>query len=70
MQAQWSWHTGLAVREAIPRQVDRKSGVREEERGVWDSRKGDRGLQISRRRGTNAFCFSTFLSHLKHFLFL
>ena len=39
-QAQWSWHMGLAVREAIPRQVDRKSGVREEERGVWKSQGG------------------------------
>ena len=39
-QAPWSWPTGLAAREAIPRQVDRKSGVCEEERG---------GLQLTKR---------------------
>ena len=28
---------GVLVRESIPRQVDEKSGVPEEERGVWGS---------------------------------
>ena len=28
---------GLEMRESIPRQVDKKSGVPEEERGVWGS---------------------------------
>ena len=36
--------------ESIPRQVDRKPGVPEEERGVWGSRRGDRGLEFSRRK--------------------
>ena len=71
-QAPWSWPTGLAAREAIPRQVDRKAGVREEERGVCGSRRGVWGLKFSRRRRTNAFHFSIFLSlsHLKCFIFL
>ena len=29
------------VRESIPRQVDKKSGVPEEEKGVWGSQGGD-----------------------------
>ena len=38
------------MRESIPRQVDRKPGVPEEERGVWGSLRGDRGLEFSRRK--------------------
>jgi len=38
------------VRKPIPRQVDKKSGVPEEERGVWGSQREDRGLEFSRRR--------------------
>ena len=49
------------VRKSIPRQVDKKSGVPEEERGVWGSQKGDRGLEFSRRRKRHAF-FPTCLS--------
>ena len=60
------------MRESIPRQVDRKPGVPEEERGgsgaleeeigVWNSQGG--------RKDKHLF-FSTFLSlrHLKHFFF-
>ena len=53
------YYVGL-VRELIPRQVDKKSGVPEKERG--------RGF--SRRRKGQTF-FSTFLSlsHIKHFFF-
>ena len=36
------------LRESIPRQVDKKSGIPKEERGVWGSLRGDRGLEISR----------------------
>ena len=57
------------MKESIPRQVDKKSGVPEEERGVWGSQGGDRGLEFSRRRkGQMSFFFSTFLSlsHIKH----
>ena len=52
------------VRESIPGQVDKKSGVPEEEKGVWGSRSTDRGLEFSRRRkGQTSFFFSsTFLS--------
>ena len=46
--------------ESIPRQIDKKSGVPEEERGVWGSQRGDRGLEFSRRR--KGPFFSTFLS--------
>ena len=49
------------LRESIPRQVDRKSGVPEEEKGVWGSQGEDRGLKFSRRRKGKTF-FSTSLS--------
>ena len=55
------------VRESIPRQVDKKSGVPEEEKRVWGSPSGDRGLEFSRRRG-QIFLFSTFIS-LSHIVF-
>ena len=38
------------MRESIPRQVGKKSGVPKEERGVWASQGKDRGLEFSRRR--------------------
>ena len=41
---------GQGLRESIPRQVDNKSGFPEEEKGVWGSQGGDRGLEFSRRR--------------------
>ena len=49
------------MRESIPRQVDKKSGVPEEEKGIWGSQGGDTGLEFSRRRKGPKF-FSTFLS--------
>ena len=49
------------MRESIPRQVDKKSRVLEEERGVWGSQGGDRGLEFSRKRKGQTF-FSMFLS--------
>ena len=59
------------MRESIPRQVDKKSQVSEEERGLWGSGGGgDKGLKFSRRRkGQTSFFSSTFLSlcHIKHF---
>ena len=56
------------MRESIPRQVEKKSRVPEEEKGVWGSQGGDRGLEFSRRRRGQMF-FPTFLSlcHKKHF---
>ena len=48
------------MRESIPRQVDKKSGVPKEEKGVWGSQ-GDRDLEFSRRRKGQTF-FPTFLS--------
>jgi len=48
------------VRESIPRQVDKKSGVPEEERGVWGFRRRDRGLEFSRRRKGQIF-FSLYI---------
>ena len=35
------------MRKSIPRQVDKKSRVPEEEKGVWGSQGGDRGLEFS-----------------------
>ena len=40
----------ILLKESVPRQVDKKSRVPEEERGVWGPRRGDRGLEFSRRR--------------------
>ena len=42
-------------RESIPRQVDKKSRIPEKEKGTWGSRRGDRGLEFSRRRKGQAF---------------
>ena len=49
------------MRESIPRQVDKKSGVPEEEKGVWGFQGRDRGLEFSRRRKGQMF-FPTFFS--------
>ena len=60
------------LRESVTRQVDKKSGVPEEEKGVWGSQGGDRGLEFSKKKkGQTPFFFSTFpsLSHIKHFFF-
>ena len=44
--------------ESIPRQVDKKSGVPKKEKRVWGSRRGDRGLEFSRRsKGQTSFFF-------------
>ena len=59
----------LLLRESIPRQVDKKSGVPKKEKGAWGSRGGDRGLEFSRRKKRQTSFFpSTFLSlsHIKH----
>ena len=45
------------MRESIPRQIEKKSRVLEEEKGVWDSQGGDRGLKFSRRRKGQTFFF-------------
>ena len=47
----------------IPRQVGKKSGVPEEEKGVWGSQSGDRDLEFSRRRKgqTSFFSLHSFL---------
>ena len=64
------------VRESIPRQIDKKSGVPEEERGVWGSSGGERDLEFSRRRKGPTFLllllFPTYLSlsHVKYFVFI
>ena len=54
------------VRESIPRQVDKKSGAPEEQKGVWGSQGGDRGVEFSKRRKGQTY-FSTLLSHIKCF---
>ena len=51
------------MRESVLRQVDKKSRVPEEERRVWGSQRGDRGLEFSRRtEGQTYFFSSIFLS--------
>ena len=36
----WCFQHSLTLKESIPRQVDKKSGVPKEERGVWGSQVG------------------------------
>ena len=62
----------VRVRESIPRQVDKKSGVPKEAKGVCGSPGGDRGLEFSRRRKGQTFFPFTFLSlsHIKQFFSL
>ena len=43
------------MRESIPRQVDKKSGIPKEEKGVWSPQGGERGLGFSRRRKGQTF---------------
>ena len=44
------------MRESVPRQVDKKSGFHtEEEKGVWGSQGGDKGLECSRRKKGQTF---------------
>ena len=50
------------MRKSIPRQVDKKSEVPEEEKGVWSSQGGHRGLEFSRRRKGQTVFFPTFFS--------
>ena len=51
------------MRESIPRQVDKKSGIPKEERAIWGSQGGDSGLGSSgRRKGQTSFFFFFFLS--------
>ena len=52
------------MRESIPRQVDKKSGVPEEDRGVWNSQGGGKGKCLSL-----SLSLSPFLSHIKRFVF-
>ena len=49
------------MRESIPSQVDKKSGVLEEEKGVWISQGGD-GVWNSQGGGKDKRFFPTFLS--------
>ena len=57
------------MRESITRQVDKKSRVSEEEKRVWGSQGGDRGVEFSRRRKGQTSFLSTFfsLNHIKLF---
>ena len=58
------------MRESIPRQVDKKSSIPEEEKGMWGSGSRDMGLEFSRRRKEKLFS-SIFLSlsHIKRCFF-
>ena len=57
----WGFHdiinAELLMRESVPRQVDKKSGVPKEEKGIWGSQGGDRGLEFSRRRKGHFFSY-------------
>ena len=46
------------MRESIPRQVDKKSSIPEEEKGMWGSGSRDMGLEFSRRRKGQTSLFS------------
>ena len=51
----------LVLRQSIPRQGDKKSGVPKEEKGVWASQSGDRGLGFSRRTKGQTFFFPLYI---------
>ena len=51
----FSYITILLLRESVLRQVDKKSRVPKEEKGVWGARGGDRHLEFSRRRKGQTF---------------
>ena len=55
----WSWRQTLSVvlRESIPRQIDKKLRVPQEEKGFWGFWSGDWGLEFSRRRKGETFFF-------------
>ena len=56
----------MTLRESIPRQVEKKSRVLEEEKGAWGFQRGDRGLEFLRRKkGQISFFFSP-----RHYLVL
>ena len=61
------------MRESVPRQVDEKSGVPKEEKGVWGPQSGDKGLEFSRRRKGQASFFFLYIpqssSHKRFFFF-
>ena len=40
----------VGMRESIPKQVDKNSGVPYEKKGAWGSQSRDRDLELSRRR--------------------
>ena len=50
LQARILEWVAIPLRESIPRQVDKKSGVPREEKGVWGSQNGDSGLEFSRKK--------------------
>ena len=59
------------MRESIPRQIDKKFRVPQEEKGDWGSQSGDWGSEILKEeKRTNVFS-SAFLSlsHIKCFFF-
>lgn len=50
------------MRKSIPRHIDKKFRIPEEEKGAWGSQGGDAGLEFSRRSKGQMFLFSsTFL---------
>ena len=49
-------HLFMYLRESIPRQIDKKSRVPKEEKGVWGSQSGDWGSGILKEeKRTNVF---------------
>ena len=48
----------LVLKQLIPMEVDKKSGVYKEEKGVWGSQEGDRGTEFSRRKAQMSYFFS------------
>ena len=51
----------LVLKQLILREVDKKSGVCKEEKGVWGSQEGDRGMEFSRWKAQMSFFFFFFL---------
>ena len=47
----------MILRESIPREVDKKSRVPEEEKGVQSLQEGERGLGALKKKRTHVFFF-------------
>ena len=56
------------MRESILREIDKKSRVPKEEKGVQSPQEGERGLGLSRRKGQTFFLYCFVLVNITMYL--